>query len=156
MFCPFCPSEETKVVDSRLAEDGKQVRRRRECLGCNERFTTRDITNLEMPRVVKRDKLYCIFSHAKLRNGMLKALEKRPVAVAEVDRAVQRVIHQIQVKGEREVSTEFIGELVMNELRLLDQVAYVRFASIYKSFQDVSEFHQEIEQLKNIHNYEQK
>jgi transcriptional repressor NrdR len=154
MFCPFCTSEETKVVDSRLAEDGEQVRRRRECLGCHERFTTREVTNLEIPRVVKRDGRCCGFSDEKLRKGMLKALEKRPVAVAEVDRAVQRMMHEIQVRGEREVSTQLIGELVMRELRLLDQVAYVRFASIYKSFQDVSEFHQEIEQLKKIHEYE--
>jgi len=154
MFCPFCTSEETKVVDSRLADDGAQVRRRRECLGCHERFTTREVTNLEIPRVVKRDGRCCSFSDEKLRKGMLKALEKRPVAVAEVDRAVQRMMHEIQVRGEREVSTQFIGELVMRELRLLDQVAYVRFASIYKSFQDVSEFHQEIEQLKKIHEYE--
>ena len=150
MFCPFCTSEETKVVDSRLADDGAQVRRRRECLGCHERFTTREVTNLEIPRVVKRDGRCCSFSDEKLRKGMLKALEKRPVAVAEVDRAVQRMMHEIQVRGEREVSTQFIGELVMRELRLLDQVAYVRFASIYKSFQDVSEFHREIEKLKEV------
>jgi transcriptional repressor NrdR len=154
MFCPFCDSQETKVVDSRLIEDGGKVRRRRECLSCQERFTTHEVSDLEMPRVVKRDGRCCSFSSEKLRKGMLKALEKRPVSIAEVDRAVQRMIHSIQVCGEREMSTETIGKQVMHELRGLDQVAYVRFASIYKSFQDVSEFHQEIETLKKLHDHE--
>jgi transcriptional repressor NrdR len=148
MFCPFCGSQETKVVDSRLAEDGSQVRRRRECLECEERFTTREVSDLQMPRVIKRDGRRTAFSENKLRQGMLRALEKRPVAIAEVDRAVQRIIHDIQVKGERELETSALGELVMRELRFLDKVAYVRFASIYKSFEDVDEFHLEIEKLK--------
>ncbi len=154
MFCPFCDSQETKVVDSRLVEEGIKVRRRRECLTCQERFTTYEISDLAMPRVVKRDGRRTSFSQDKLRNGMLKALEKRPVAIAEVDRAVQRISHAIQVCGEREIPTGSIGQQVMHELRGLDQVAYVRFASIYKSFEDVSEFHQEIEKLKQLHEHE--
>lgn len=150
MFCPFCASSETKVIDSRLAEDGSQVRRRRECLECEERFSTREISNLQMPRVIKRDGRRTAFNEDKLRRGMLKALEKRPVAISEVDRSVQRVIHGIQVQGEREIETAILGEWVMKELRQLDQVAYVRFASIYKSFQDVEEFHVEIEKLKKV------
>ena len=150
MFCPFCASSETKVIDSRLAEDGSQVRRRRECLECEERFSTREISNLQMPRVIKRDGRRTAFNEDKLRRGMLKALEKRPVAISEVDRSVQRVIHGIQVQGEREIETAILGEWVMKELRQLDQVAYVRFASIYKSFQDVEEFHVEIEESKKV------
>jgi len=152
MHCPFCLSKETKVVDSRVADDGMQVRRRRECLQCTERFTTREIMELDMPRVVKRDGRCASFDEHKIRGGMLKALEKRPVSVGDIDRAVHRVIHQIQVAGERELTTAYLGDLVMQELSGLDQVAYVRFASIYKSFQDVEEFHREIEQLKELDN----
>ncbi len=152
MHCPFCASTETKVIDSRVADDGSQVRRRRECLQCIERYTTREIVELDMPRVIKRDLRRCGFEEDKIRNGILKALEKRPVSICDIDRSVQRIIHQIQVAGEREISTTKLGELVMAELRTLDEVAYVRFASIYKSFQDLNEFHREITQLKESNN----
>ncbi len=150
MHCPYCLCKETKVIDSRVADDGVQVRRRRECLECTERYTTREVIELDMPRVVKRDGRCASFDESKIRGGMLKALEKRPVPVGKIDRAVHRVIHQIQVAGERELTTAFLGDLVMQELRGLDQVAYVRFASIYKSFQDLDEFHHEIKQLKEL------
>ena len=152
MHCPFCGSKETKVIDSRVADDGSQVRRRRECLQCVVRFTTREAAELDMPRVIKRDGRQCAFDVNKIRNGMLKALEKRPVSIGDIDRAVNRLIHQIQISGERGMSTEVLGQMVMRELSSLDQVAYVRFASIYKSFQDVSEFHREIQQLKELQN----
>ena len=152
MHCPFCGSKETKVIDSRVADDGSQVRRRRECLQCVVRFTTRETAELDMPRVIKRDGRQCAFDVNKIRNGMLKALEKRPVSIGDIDRAVNRLIHQIQISGERGMSTEVLGQMVMRELSSLDQVAYVRFASIYKSFQDVSEFHREIQQLKELQN----
>jgi transcriptional regulator NrdR len=152
VHCPFCGSKETKVIDSRVADDGSQVRRRRECLQCVVRFTTREAAELDMPRVIKRDGRQCAFDVNKIRNGMLKALEKRPVSIGDIDRAVNRLIHQIQISGERGMSTEVLGQMVMRELSSLDQVAYVRFASIYKSFQDVSEFHREIQQLKELQN----
>lgn len=152
MYCPFCGSKDTKVNDSRVTDDGSSVKRRRECLQCEVRFTTREIAELDMPRVVKRDGRQCAFDEKKIRRGMLKALEKRPVSIGDIERAVNRMIHQIQISGDREITTEKLGQLVMNELSLLDQVAYVRFASIYKSFQDVSEFHLEIQQLKELGN----
>ena len=150
MHCPFCSHAETKVVDSRLTDDGKTVRRRRECLGCNERCTTRELVELDMPRVSKRDGRCCGFDESKVRRGLLKALEKRPVSISEIDRAVQRIIHAIQVRGDREILTSLIGEFVMQELRSLDAVAYVRFASVYRSFQDVSEFQSEIARLQTL------
>ncbi len=150
MHCPFCQHTETKVIDSRLADDGSQVRRRRECMHCSERYTTREIVELDMPRVSKRDGRQCTFDENKIRLGCLRALEKRPVHVAEVDRLVQRIVHQIQVRGEREISTAIIGDMVMLELQQLDPVAYVRFASIYRSFQDVSEFNAEVQRLQTL------
>ena len=150
MYCPFCQLEETKVVDSRLTDEGTKVRRRRECVACRERFTTFEVVELSMPRVVKRDGRRCGFDEEKMRRGMLKALEKRPVAIGDIDRAVVRVIHALQVLGEREVSTNTLGDMVMTELQQLDQVAYVRFASIYRSFEDVSEFHVEIQRLQEL------
>jgi transcriptional repressor NrdR len=150
MHCPFCVSHETKVIDSRLADDGSQVRRRRECLACCQRFTTRELVELDMPRVRKRDDRCSSFDESKIRQGMLKALEKRPVATSSIDRAVARIIHKIQVRGEREITTELLGDLVMMELQQLDQVAYVRFASIYRSFEDISEFNQEIQRLQTL------
>ena len=150
MYCPFCQSEETKVVDSRLTDEGTKVRRRRACLGCEQRFTTFEVVELSLPRVVKRDGRRLGFDEAKLRSGMLKALEKRPVGMGDIDRAVARMIHALQALGEREVSTASLGEMVMSELHQLDQVAYVRFASIYRSFEDVSEFHVEIQRLQEL------
>lgn len=148
MHCPFCGHEETKVNDSRLAGEGRQIRRRRECLKCGERFTTFETAELVMPVVVKGDRAREAFDEAKLRAGMEKALEKRPVAREQIDEAVSRIVHQVRSLGDREISARAIGELVMEELRHLDEVAYVRFASVYRQFEDVQAFHDEIERLR--------
>jgi transcriptional repressor NrdR len=149
MHCPFCGHEETKVNDSRLAGEGRQIRRRRECLKCGERFTTFETAELLMPLVVKGDSAREAFDEAKLRAGMEKALEKRPVPREQIDEAVSRIVHNVRSLGDREVSARAIGELVMEELRHLDEVAYVRFASVYRQFEDVEAFHQEIQRLRD-------
>ena len=150
MYCPFCSNEETKVIDSRLAGEGRQIRRRRQCLDCKERFTTFETAELVMPRLVKSDNSRQPFDEAKLRNSMARALEKRPVSSDELEQAIGRLIHKLRTMGEREVPSRLIGELVMEELRNLDEVAYVRFASVYRSFQDVTEFQDEIKRLQDI------
>lgn len=144
MFCPYCCAQETKVIDSRLVDDGTQVRRRRECLSCSERFTTLETATLSMPLLIKRDGRRCTFETEKLRIGILRAFEKRPVSSEQIEALIRRIIHQLRVLGEREVSSQRLGEIVMNELRQLDKVAYVRFASVYRSFQDVDAFQKEI------------
>ena len=149
MYCPFCGHIETKVTDSRLASEGRQIRRRRECLACGERFTTFESAELVMPMVVKGDRTREPFDEAKLRSGMEKALEKRPVPRAQVDEALSRIAHKVRGLGDREVPSRVIGELVMEELRLLDEVAYVRFASVYRHFEDVEAFHEEIRRLRD-------
>jgi transcriptional repressor NrdR len=149
MYCPFCSHIETKVIDSRLAGEGRQIRRRRECLSCGERFTTFEAAELIMPMVVKSDHTREPFDEAKLRAGMTKALEKRPVALEAVEEAVSRIAHKLRSLGEREVQSRAIGELVMDELRHLDEVAYVRFASVYRSFQDLEAFRDEIDRLRH-------
>ena len=149
MYCPFCGHVETKVTDSRLAGEGRQIRRRRECLKCGERFTTFEAAELVMPMVVKGDRGREAFDEAKLRAGMEKALEKRPVPRAQIDEALSRVVHKVRTLGDREVSARAIGELVMEELRHLDEVAYVRFASVYRQFEDVEAFHEEIRRLRS-------
>ncbi len=148
MYCPFCGHVETKVNDSRLAGEGRQIRRRRECLSCGERFTTFETAELVMPVVVKGDRNREAFDEAKLRSGMEKALEIRPVARESIDEAVSRVTHRIRTLGDREVPSRIVGEFVMDELRQIDEVAYVRFASVYRQFQDVEAFHDEIEKLR--------
>ena len=148
MHCPFCNFEDTKVTDSRLAGEGRQVRRRRECLSCGERFTTFEMPELVMPYVVKRDDRREPFDVNKLRNGFLNALQKRPVQREDIERSIEHIEHHLQTLGEREVPSRLVGDLVMEELRRLDEVAYVRFASVYRSFQDVTEFQQEIERLQ--------
>lgn len=148
MHCPFCGHIETKVIDSRLAGEGRQIRRRRECLSCGERFTTFETAELTMPLVVKSDRTREPFDEAKLRTGMGKALEKRPVSQEAVEEAVSRACHKLRSLGEREVSSRVVGEVVMEELRRLDEVAYVRFASVYRSFQDLDAFRDEIERLR--------
>ena len=148
MHCPFCHALETKVIDSRLAEDGAQVRRRRECLDCSERFTTYEVIELNLPRVIKNGGARVAFKVEKLRGSFLKALDKRPVPIKRVDEAISHILRQVRANGEREVTTKSLGELVIAELKHMDQVAYVRFASVYRSFQDVSEFHKEIEKLR--------
>ncbi len=149
MYCPFCGHVETKVTDSRLAGAGRQIRRRRECLACGERFTTFETAELLMPMVVKDDRRRERFDETKLRTGMERALEKRPVAREALDEAVSRIAHRVRTLGEREISSGAIGELVMEELRQLDEVAYVRFASVYRHFEDVEAFHDEILKLRN-------
>lgn len=149
MYCPFCHAQETKVVDSRLVAEGAQVRRRRECLECHERFTTFETAELIMPLIVKRDGRREPFNIDNLRLGMLRALEKRPVSVDALDKAISSIIQEIRSRGEREIDSRLIGELVMKELYRLDHVAYVRFASVYKRFQDVSDFRQTIDEMKD-------
>jgi transcriptional repressor NrdR len=139
---------DTKVIDSRLAGEGTQVRRRRECLDCGDRFTTYETAELVMPRIVKSDGTREPFNQDKLLTGILRALEKRPVDTDSVEAAISRIQHRLQSCGEREIASRLLGEWVMQELRNLDQVAYVRFASVYRSFQDVSEFRDEIERLE--------
>ena len=149
MHCPFCGTDDTKVIDSRLVSHGEAVRRRRECLNCTERWTTFETAELVMPRIVKRDGSREPFDENKLRRGLQTALEKRPVPVEDVEALINRVKHNIRVTGEREVAAELLGQEVMAELRQLDPVAYVRFASVYLNFEDVSEFQSEILRLKD-------
>mgnify|MGYP001186272017 CR=1 FL=1 len=149
MRCPFCQAQDTRVIDSRLASDGDQVRRRRECVNCGERFTTYESAELVLPRLVKSDGSREPFDEQKLRTGMLRALEKRPVATEAVEAAINRIKKRLQGSAEREVPARQLGEWVMDELRELDQVAYVRFASVYRSFQDVSAFREVIEGLES-------
>lgn len=148
MHCPFCGHEETKVIDSRLASEGSQVRRRRECIRCSERFTTFESAELVMPRIIKSDGVRQPFDEHKLRTGLMRALEKRPVGMEAVEAAIARITHKLRAAGEREVKSRQVGEWVMQELQELDQVAYVRFASVYRSFQDVNAFREEIERLE--------
>src|SRR5690606_29039596 len=147
MHCPFCNALDTKVIDSRLVAEGNQVRRRRECITCAERFTTFETAELVMPRVVKQAGEREPFNEDKLRSGMLKALEKRPVSIEQVDEAISRINHALRALGEREVSSKLVGEKVMQELRRLDEVAYVRFASVYRSFKDLNEFREVIDSM---------
>ncbi len=147
MHCPFCGADDTKVIDSRLVADGDQVRRRRECVSCTERFTTFETAELVLPRVVKSDGVRQPFDEDKLRRGMIHALQKRPVATDAIDAAIHRILHRLRATGEREIKSRQIGELVMNELKQLDSVAYVRFASVYRDFQDVDAFRAEIDNL---------
>ncbi len=147
MHCPFCAAVDTKVIDSRLVSDGHQVRRRRECLDCNERFTTFESAELVMPRIVKRDGSREPFNEDKMRNGLLRALEKRPVSVEQVELAINKLKSQLRATGEREVSSEMLGSLIMSQLKNLDKVAYLRFASVYLSFEDIREFAEEIARL---------
>lgn len=147
MYCPFCHAPDTRVVDSRLTPDGR-VRRRRECVECRERFTTYEVVELSLPWVVKRDGRREPFNEDKLRAGILRALEKRPVPSERVEASIQRVKEALLRSGEREVLSRQIGERVMEELKGLDRIAYVRFASVYRSFQDVDEFRKVIEGLE--------
>jgi transcriptional repressor NrdR len=148
MRCPFCGVQDTRVLDSRLANEGDQVRRRRECNVCKERFTTFEVAELTLPRVIKREGIREHFDERKLRSGMLKALEKRPVDSDAIEEAINRIKKELMASGEREISTQELGEKVMKELSSLDHVAFVRFASVYRSFQDVSEFTDMIEHLQ--------
>ena len=148
MHCPFCSAEDTKVIDSRLVVQGDQVRRRRECLSCSERFTTYEAAELMMPKLIKQNGDREPFNEDKLRSGILRALEKRPVGVEDIEAAITGIKHALQATGERELKSRVVGEMVMDALRGLDDVAYVRFASVYRSFQDLSEFKAEIERMQ--------
>jgi transcriptional repressor NrdR len=148
MYCPFCNANDTKVTDSREIRGNNQIRRRRECLDCKERFTTYETAELALPRVIKQDGRRDAFNEEKLRAGMLRALEKRPVSLEQIETALSRILHSARASGEREIPSSQIGEWVMGELHNLDQVAYVRFASVYRSFQDISEFREEISRLE--------
>ena len=149
MYCPFCSAEDTRVLDSRLVSDGNQVRRRRECVTCNERFTTYESAELLMPRVIKSDGSRELFNESKLRSGFQRALEKRPVSIDQIENALGQIKQLLRGLGEREVTSRLIGEAVMDKLQHLDEVAYVRFASVYRSFQDLSEFQAELNRLTN-------
>ena len=149
MHCPFCSHTETKVIDSRLAGEGRQIRRRRECLACTERFTTFESAELLLPMVVKSDNSREPFDENKLRGGMSKALEKRPVSPEAIEDAIARICHKLLNLGEREIPARSVGEMVMEELRHLDEVGYVRFASVYRSFQDIEAFRTEIDHLRH-------
>lgn len=148
MHCPFCSAKDTKVTDSRLVGEGSQVRRRRECLACAERFTTYEAAELVMPRIIKHDGYRQPFDENKLRAGLIKSLEKRPVSTEKIEAAINRIKHALRATGEREISSQNLGEMVMKELKELDQVAYVRFASVYHRFQNISEFSKEIKELE--------
>ena len=147
MHCPFCNANDTKVIDSRLVAEGGQVRRRRECLACGERFTTFETAELVMPRLIKQDGSRQPFDEDKLRAGMQRAQEKRPVSVERLEEAIARIKQKLRATGEREVKSLVVGELVMSELHQLDEIAYIRFASVYRRFQDLNEFREEIERL---------
>lgn len=147
MRCPFCGHEDTKVIDSRLVAEGGQVRRRRECMSCSERYTTYETAELLMPRIIKGNGNREPFDEMKMRTGILRALEKRPVSVENIESEINEIKKALQATGEREVKSLVVGELVMAHLQKLDQVAFVRFASVYRDFKDLEEFRQEIDRL---------
>ncbi|MDR2871172.1 MAG: transcriptional regulator NrdR [Xanthomonadaceae bacterium] len=148
MHCPFCQHTDTRVIDSRVSEDGATIRRRRGCEACGERFSTLEIVELKLPTIVKNDGRREAFDARKLRTGFDRALQKRPVSEERIEAAVRSVVHQIRMSGERELPSLRLGEFVMNELRKLDHVGYVRFASVYRRFEDVADFREEIEKLE--------
>jgi transcriptional repressor NrdR len=147
MRCPFCQSDDTKVLDTRLLDDVSQVRRRRECLSCGERHSTRETVDLNLPRLIKSDDSRQSFSEKKLRAGLLKALEKRPVETSKIETAIQKIERRLMAQNDREVPSSLVGEWVMEELQALDEVAYIRFASVYRQFQDIEAFKSEIDKL---------
>ncbi len=147
MHCPFCGAVETKVIDSRLVAEGEQVRRRRECISCSERFTSYETAELLMPKLVKSNGNREPFNEDKLRAGILRSLEKRPVSVEQIETMIGHIKHTLRATGEREIPSRLLGEAVMEQLKQVDQVAFVRFASVYRSFQDIDEFRAEIDKL---------
>ena len=148
MYCPFCSAGDTKVIDSRLAAEGSQVRRRRQCTECGERFTTFEVMEVVMPRIIKSNGLREPYDYNKLRRSMALPLQKRPVSIDEIDAIVHRIEQRLRQTGEREVSSKLLGEIVMAELKTIDDVAYVRFASVYRDFQDIEAFTQEIANIR--------
>ncbi len=147
MHCPFCQSDDTKVLDTRLTDDGSQVRRRRECTSCGERYSTRETIDFNLPRLIKSDDSREAFDEEKLRSGLLKALEKRPVKTSQIETSIARIEHKLMTQADREVPCTKIGEWVMEELKALDEVAYIRFVSVYRQFQDIEAFKKEIDGL---------
>ncbi len=148
MHCPFCQHVDTRVIDSRVSDDGATIRRRRECEACGERFSTLETVELKLPVIIKSDGRRENFDARKLRVGFDRALQKRPVAEEQIEAAVRAVVHQLRMTTEREIASRRVGEFVMTELRRLDHVAYVRFASVYRSFEDVADFREELDRLE--------
>ena len=148
MKCPFCKSADTQVIDSRVSDDGESIRRRRRCAGCSKRFTTYETIELRMPQVVKQDGTRSEFDLEKLRTGFMRALHKRPVPTQLVDDAVATITQDVLALGEREIPSRSLGEMVMRELKRLDQVGYIRFASVYRSFQGVDDFQDAIKEVQ--------
>ncbi|MGS0741996.1 transcriptional regulator NrdR [Glaciimonas sp. GG7] len=147
MRCPFCHHEETQVLDTRVSEEGDAIRRRRRCIKCDKRFTTHERVELVMPVIVKKNGSRTEFDPAKLRASLMLALRKRPVSAESLDAALQKIQEKLLASGEREIISGHVGELVMHELKRLDKIAYIRFASVYKSFEDVAEFQHMIEEF---------
>ena len=148
MKCPFCGSEDTQVVDSRVSEPGDSIRRRRRCPACQKRFTTYETAELRLPQIVKQNGTRSDFDVQRIRSGFQRALHKRPVPTEYVDQAVERIVQQVLALGEREIPSRQIGEMVMQELYKLDKVAYIRFASVYRSFQDVADFRDALQEVE--------
>jgi len=149
MHCPFCQHTDTRVIDSRVSDDGATIRRRRVCEACGERFSTMETIELKLPAIIKSDGRREAFDARKLRSGFDRALQKRPVAEEQVEAAVRAVVHQLRMSAEREVPSMRVGEFVMGELRKLDHVGYVRFASVYRDFKDVADFREELDRLES-------
>lgn len=148
MHCPFCNEIDTKVMDSRLVAEGAQVRRRRQCVSCGERFTTFEIYEVVMPRIIKSTERIEPYDQAKLRRSISLPLQKRPVSIDEIDAMISRIEQALRSIGEREISSKILGEIVMSELKAIDDVAYVRFASVYRDFQDIAQFQEELANIK--------
>lgn len=148
MHCPFCQDHDTRVIDSRVSDDGATIRRRRECEACGERFSTLETVELKLPAIIKSDGRRDAFDARKLRQSFDRALHKRPVSEEQIEAAVRAVVHQLRMTAERELASRRVGEFVMEELRKLDHVAFVRFASVYRSFQDVADFREELDRLE--------
>ena len=148
MKCPFCKSPDTQVIDSRVSDDGESIRRRRRCVSCSKRFTTYETIELRMPQVVKQDGSRTEFDLEKLRTGFMRALHKRPVPTPLVDEALATITQDVLALGEREIASRRLGEMVMRELRRLDQVAYIRFASVYRSFEGADDFQDAIKEVQ--------
>lgn len=154
MKCPFCNYMESKVLDSRMSKESDAIRRRRECLNCGKRFTTAERLEEGLPLVVKKDGRREIFDRMKILNGLKKACEKRPISVTNLEKIVSRIEYNLLEKGEREIKATEVGEMVMNELKSLDEIAYVRFASVYRQFRDINEFMSELAELLTKKNEE--
>ena len=151
MKCPFCGSADTQVIDSRVSEAGDSIRRRRRCTACQKRFTTYETVELRLPQVVKSNGNRAEFDRERLRVGFARALHKRPVPTEFVDAAIDRIVQRVLSLGEREIPSRRLGEMVMEELYKLDKVAYIRFASVYRSFQDVSDFRNALKEVEAVH-----